>query len=198
MALPIAHATVGYLMHRADPRDAGFRGWPRALAYMAIANRPDADFLIGFVAGQPGRFHRGVSHTLVAAVVFGLLAAAFTRWRWRDRFLPAALMVAAVYASHLAVDGLTLDRRGPAGGQFLWPLSDAHIISPVTFFTEILIDGASRTGFLGTVLAWQTVPVLAREIVFASVLLLAVYAFTAWRAVAPEVDALRDGEEDLA
>lgn len=203
MALPIAHATVGYLIHRLDPRRTAFDGWGRALAYMAIANLPDADFLVGFVLGRPGALHRGISHTVLAAVVFGASAALVTRRRWRDRWWPAALMLAAVYGSHLLVDAFTIDERGPAGGQFLWPLSDAYYIAPVTIFTEIIIDGNSRLGFLASVLAWPTVVVLARECVVALCALGAFTLLEAWwqRAgrdrVAVGLGGER-GEEDLA
>ena len=163
MALPIAHATAGYLVHRLDRRRTGFAGWQRALAFMAIANLPDADFLVGFVVGQPGAFHRGVSHTLLAALVFGAALGTLARWRLRDRWLPASLVFACVYGSHLLLDALTIDERGPAGAQFFWPLSEAYYIAPFTFFTEIIIDGSSRLHFLASVLAWPTVVVLVRE-----------------------------------
>ena len=169
MALPIAHTTAGYLIHRLDRRRTGFAGWQRALAFIAIANLPDADFLVGFVVGQPGAFHRGLSHTLLAALVFGAALAALTRWRLRERWLPASVVFACVYGSHLLLDALTVDERGPAGAQFFWPFSGAYYIAPFTIFTEIIIDGSSRLGFLASVFAWPTVVVLARELAIALV-----------------------------
>jgi membrane-bound metal-dependent hydrolase YbcI (DUF457 family) len=169
MALPIAHATAGYLLHRLDRRGSRFGGWPRALTYMAIGNLPDADFLLGFVTGHPGHYHRGFSHTVLAAVVFGATAGALLAWRIRDRWLSAAAMLATVYGSHLLLDALTIDERGPAGAQFFWPFSDAYYVFPFTVFTEIIIDGTSRLGFLGTVFAWPTLVVLVREIALATI-----------------------------
>jgi membrane-bound metal-dependent hydrolase YbcI (DUF457 family) len=203
MALPIAHATAGYLLHRLDRRRTGFRGWPRALAFMAIANLPDADFLVGFVTGRPGAFHRGVSHTLLAAAVVGVVLGAFSRWRWGDRWLPASLAFGGVYASHLLLDALTVDVRGPAGAQFLWPFSDAFLIAPVTIFHEIIIDGGSRLGFLRSVLAWQTVEVLAREAALALVAVAGLGLADGWLRRAAERGpavglASEPGEEDLA
>jgi membrane-bound metal-dependent hydrolase YbcI (DUF457 family) len=166
---------------------------------MAIGNLPDADFLLGFVTGHPGHYHRGVSHTVLAAAVFGAAAGGLLAWRARDRWLPAAAMLAAVYGSHLLLDALTIDQRGPAGAQFFWPLSDAYWIAPFTLFTEIIIDGTSRLGFLRTVLHWQTVGVLAREIVIAAVavgaVLLGEAAVAALRAETVTVADAR--EEDL-
>lgn len=193
MALPIAHATVGYLVHRLDRRRTGFGGCRRALAFMAIANLPDADFALGFVIGQPGVFHRGLSHTLLAALVFGAALGALTRWRHGGRWLPASAVFACVYASHLLIDAFTIDERGPAGAQFLWPLSDAYYIAPVTLFTEIIVDGSSRMGFLRTVLAWPAVGVLVRDAVIAAVAVGAFNLIETWvRAVRVDESARAD------
>jgi inner membrane protein len=204
MALPIAHATAGYLIHRLDRRRTTWEGWSRALGYMAIANLPDADFLVGFVLGSPGTFHRGVSHTVLAALVFGAAAATLTRWRWRDRWAPAAALLAVVYASHLLVDALTVDVRGPAGAQFFWPLSSAYYIAPVTIFHEILIDGSNRAAFVRSVVGWPAVAVLLREAVLALAAVTVLEVLLGWRPRAARdaelvpVLASDSGEEDLA
>lgn len=136
---------------------------------MIIGNLPDCDFLIGFALGRPGLVHRGFSHTLLAAAAFGIAAGAFTSWRWRERFTPAALAFGAAYASHILLDWMTADTRPPLGGQFLWPFSDAYTIAPVTIFREIYLDGRTRAGFLDTVFAWPVVVVLLRELSMAAV-----------------------------
>ena len=202
MALPIAHAAAGYLVHRAARRvpsrgrtSAG--AWRRAALFMVVGNLPDCDFVIGFVLGQPGLVHRGVSHTLAAAVVFGVIAGALARWR-REPFRPAAFAFGAAYASHLLVDWLTVDSRPPIGGQFLWPFSSAYYIAPMTIFHEIHIDGLSRAGFVHTVLAWPTIVVLARESLLVLVAVAVWYAVEAgWTRLAA-LPAFEDGREDLA
>ncbi len=203
MALPIAHATAGFLIHRLDGRRTRLQGWLRALVYMAIANSPDADFLIGFALGAPGLYHRGVSHTLVAAIVFGAVAALISRAALRDRWWPAAVAFGSVYASHLVVDALTIDARPPVGAAFFWPFSDAYYGAPVTLFHEILIDGQSRLGFVDSILQWRTAAVLGRELAIAAVITMGVLAVqSVWRAVGarratlPLVGTAR--EEDLA
>jgi membrane-bound metal-dependent hydrolase YbcI (DUF457 family) len=212
MGLPIAHAAAGYLVHRAARRSVeggrpsigGNRrataGWRRAAVFMFLGNLPDMDFLVGFVIGFPGMLHRGFSHTVLAAVTFGVAAGAFVRWRWGERFGPAACAFGAVYLSHLVLDYFTIDTRPPAGGQFLWPFSSEYFIAPVTFFGEIYIDGRTRAAFLSTVLAWPTVVVLAREIVIAVVAVGTWHVMEGWRGrPGPEpLLALDRGEEDLA
>ncbi len=209
MALPIAHATAGYLVQRLGRRRAPGVDWPLALAFMAIGNLPDVDFVVGFLLGRPGTFHRGISHTVVAAIVFGIVGGTLLRW-WRGgRWWPVVLLCAAAYGSHLLVDAFTIDQRGPAGAQFFWPFSDAYYISPVTLFGEILIDGTSRQGFIWSIVAWPTVWVLAREALIAGLAVVLVEVMLREPAGTP-VRGTRDeasldpaelgsaGEEDLA
>ncbi len=144
--------------------------------FMVIGNLPDFDFLIGFACGRPGLIHRGVSHTILAAAAFGVLAGIVARRRGGEAVMPTALAGAAAYASHLLLDWLTSDARPPEGAQFLWPFSDAYYIAPVALFREIRIDGLTREGFVGSVLGWPTVLVLAREAV------LVLGAVALWRA----------------
>jgi membrane-bound metal-dependent hydrolase YbcI (DUF457 family) len=200
MALPIAHAAAGYLVHRASHGRAAIGAWRRAAVFMFIGNLPDLDFLVGFVLGHPGMLHRGVSHTVLAAVGFGVAAGAFVHWRGHERFGPAALAFGAAYLSHIVLDYLTIDSRPPAGGQFLWPFSDAYVSAPVPFFTEIYIDGKTRAGFLRTVLSPPSVVVLGRELLIATVAIGAWNVVEWWRAPAvPDREiALDGGEEDLA
>jgi len=202
MALPIVHATAGYLVQRLDRRPTLWSGWTRALAFAAIGNLPDVDFLVGFALGRPGEFHRGVSHTIVAAIAFGIVAATVLRWCRLDRWWAAARLCTAAYGSHLLIDFFTIDQRPPFGAQFFWPVSDAYFISPWKLFHEILIDGRSRAGFVHSVVAWPTVMVLAREALIALGALACVRLVELGRGVRPtvsEIAVLADGgEEDLA
>jgi inner membrane protein len=204
MALPIAHAAAGYLVQRAERRFSdGDRhpsrdGWRRVVLFMLIGNLPDFDFFIGFAAGFPGMCHRGFSHTVLAAVLFGIVAGAFARWRWQERFAPAAIAFGAAYASHLLLDWLTIDSREPFGAQFLWPFSSAYFSAPVTIFHEILIEGRTRASFMRTVFDWPTIGVLAREVVLALGATGAWHLLEAWRARPAGDLALDGGEEDLA
>jgi hypothetical protein len=168
---------------------------------MAIGNLPDVDFIVGFVLGRPGIFHRGVSHTAVAAVLFGVVAGTFAWWRRWDRWWPAVLLCAAAYGSHLLLDFFTVDQRPPLGAPFLWPFTDAYFLSPVSVFHEILIDGKSRTAFIWSIVAWPTVIVLAREALIAGASVATLMLYEAWRDGRAErtVAALAgSGEEDAA
>src|SRR4029450_4324861 len=68
MALCLAHAPAGYLPYEALRPAGPHRPWLLAGAVL-FANAPDLDFLPGLAVGDPDAFHRGVTHTLGAAVV---------------------------------------------------------------------------------------------------------------------------------
>ena len=117
-----------------------------------LANAPDLDFLPGLLVGTPGAYHRGPSHTLLAVVVVGLAIALVARWRAAPRPWRLGLWAAAAYGSHLVVDFLTIDAVPPFGGRFLWPLSDAYYIAPVTPIPELIVDMSGRQAFFASLL----------------------------------------------
>lgn len=149
MALCFVHGAAGYLAYEVVRRN----GPPRPVllaAAVALANAPDLDFLPGLLVGQPALYHRGVTHTLGAVVVIGIVVGLAFRifGRRHGTATRAALWVAAVYASHLVIDFFTTNVQPPRGARLLWPLSGEYLISPVTPLGEIVIDPAGRLAFL--------------------------------------------------
>jgi len=161
VALPIVHAAAGYLIQRQD-RALGRGLWPCAVAVL-VANLPDFDFLVGFAVGEPGLYHRGFSHTVLAALLFGAVAGILYRMLTGASWLRGAVVFACIYGSHLLVDALTVDARAPHGAQFLWPLTDAYLVAPVAIFGEILVDGSGRAAFLRSIFNAEALAVLASE-----------------------------------
>ncbi|HWP64739.1 MAG TPA: metal-dependent hydrolase [Candidatus Limnocylindria bacterium] len=166
MALCLTHAAAGYLVYEAA-RPAG-RHSPALLATaVVLANAPDVDFVPGLVTGAPASFHRGVTHTLLAALVVGLAAAAVAWWRRQSPRGPLwwGAFAAAAYASHLLVDFLAVDAVAPHGARFLWPLSHEFYHAGLDWFDEILIDPRSRTGFVWSLLTPAALVAWAQEVV---------------------------------
>lgn len=132
MATPVGHMLVGATASLASRPRISLR---RQLGVAAVIGAaPDLDFVPGLLLGDPSRFHHGPSHSLA----FALLAAAIAwlvvandRWRW-------ALVAGYAYASHLAVDALTMDPSRPVGVQLFWPVSDAFVASPVRPLPRVL------------------------------------------------------------
>jgi len=149
MALCFTHAAAGYLVYEAA-RPAGTHRVGLLAAAVALANGPDFDFLPGMLAGTPGAFHRGPTHSVAAALVVGLAAAGIGWWR-RPGGRGAAWwagFAAAAYASHLLVDFVTVDMVAPYGAPFLWPMSERFFHAGSAWFDEIVIDPSSRAGFV--------------------------------------------------
>jgi membrane-bound metal-dependent hydrolase YbcI (DUF457 family) len=166
MALPIAHATAGYLVYEAArPSGAGQRLGLLAAA-LVLANAPDLDFVPGLLAGRPEVFHRGVTHTLGATVV--IAAAAFVLARLVSGrpgvARRAALVAGAAWGSHLLLDYFTADAVPPSGARFLWPLSNAYWISPVPLLREVLLDRTSSAAFLHSLLTGEMLTVWTEQI----------------------------------
>jgi membrane-bound metal-dependent hydrolase YbcI (DUF457 family) len=182
MALCLAHATAGYLGYEAV-RPAGAHRPALLAAAVVLANGPDVDFLPGLLVGEPAAFHRGVTHTLAAVVVVAAVAVLAARLvpRWRGRWRFAVLWTGALWASHLVIDYFTTCAVPPHGGRFLWPLSSAYWIAPVTPLPEIIIDTTGRVAFLASVFNRTTAPVWAGELVMLVAAVVAVHAYRAWQ-----------------
>jgi len=193
MALCCSHTAAGYLAYEAV-RPAGAHRPLWLAAAVGLANAADLDFVPGILLGRPGMFHRGVTHTVAAVAVVGVVVALGARLARRPpaRWDRVALWASAVYASHLLLDYFTIDARPPYGGRFLWPFSDAYYLSPVTLLPEIVVDPRGRGAFFASLVAPHTLPVWVEEIgllllvVVAVHALRAVLAWPAWQGVAEE------------
>ena len=194
MALCFTHTAAGYLAYEvARPADMHRPGL--LAAAVALANAADLDFVPGVLLGHPAAFHRGITHTVVAALLVGVAVALVGRLMGRSlrAWFRLGSWAAAVYASHLVVDFFTADVGSPSGAPFLWPVSDRYFLAPVTLLPEIVIDPSGRRAFLASLFAPHTGRVWATEI---GILVLTVGAVQTLRAWCPR-PALRDASEDI-
>jgi hypothetical protein len=104
------------------PRVAGPL-WRTGAWFALLGALPDADLLLGA--------HRAISHSLGAAVIVGLAAAALTR---EGR---VALAAALAYGSHALLDWLSEDTSVPLGVMGLWPLTTDYYLSSTAVFDSI-------------------------------------------------------------
>src|SRR5918995_6000472 len=120
MPSPIGHALGGIALGwAAAPR----RNLHVAAALAATAVAPDLDLLVGD--------HRGISHSLGAALVAGLAAWAVSRRPWWG------LAIGLAWASHVALDWLSNDTRPPIGVMALWPTTREYYKSATEIFPPI-------------------------------------------------------------
>jgi membrane-bound metal-dependent hydrolase YbcI (DUF457 family) len=128
------------------------RGPLLTLALMGAAVAPDFDFFPGLLVGYADWLHRGVSHSFVAAVSFGVLIGLIAR---RARLgQPARLgsLMAAAYASHLVLDLFSPGEARFIGMPLFWPLSTDLFLMPTSVFLDIRRDPAADDFFASL---WQ-------------------------------------------
>ena len=132
MPSPIGHALGGIAAAWVVvPR----RNLTAALVLAAAALAPDLDLLVGD--------HRGISHSLGAAVVAGALAwcAATARGArgGSGSFSPArwAAAVTLAWSSHIFLDWLSNDTRPPIGVMALWPLTRDYYKAAIEIFPPV-------------------------------------------------------------
>ena len=123
---------------------------------------PDVD-VVSFAFGIPydAEFgHRGVSHSLAAAALLGLVAASMAP-ALRSSRAAAFFFVCVSAASHGLADMLT---NGGKGVALFWPVSDARLFWPVTPVQVSPIGAAffSAEGFsvLASELIWMILPLV--------------------------------------
>jgi membrane-bound metal-dependent hydrolase YbcI (DUF457 family) len=181
MALCFAHTAAGYLAYEIA-RPEGRHRPALLVAAVALASAPDLDFLPGFLVGQPGAYHRGVTHTLGAAVLATVVAFVLARRYVHARPRAVATWVGGVWVSHLFLDLVTADVVAPHGGRFLWPLSEEYYIAPVTLLPEVVIDGSGSGAFFASLIEPHTWRAWASDLGVLACALVSVTIVRAWRA----------------
>jgi inner membrane protein len=181
MALCFAHAAAGYLAYEIARPEGQHR--PALLAAaVALASAPDLDFLPGLLVGQPGAYHRGVTHTVGAAVLAAVVAFVLARRYLHARPGAVATWVGGVWASHLLLDLISADVVAPHGGRFLWPLSEEFYIAPVTLLPEIVIDGSGTVAFFASLVGSDTWLAWASDVAVLALALVSAAVVRIWRA----------------
>jgi inner membrane protein len=123
-----AHVAVGLAMARLHAGATPIRSPAPLIAFSLLALSPDADVIIVALgcADSGASGHRGASHSLLTATIFGLAASLFAlRLRWRA--LRTGITVALAVASHGVLDAFG---EGGRGIPLLWPFSDERFFAP--------------------------------------------------------------------
>ena len=138
MPYPVVHSYAGYSLYKVSKGKDEKWSWLLTCLFILTANLADFDFLPGILIHQPQLFHRGVSHSLGAALICGLIAgSAIALWKKRS-FVKSFCVASAVYFSHVVLDYFW--GHGPdAAMPIFWPLSSAKFISPLHHFRPWLL-----------------------------------------------------------
>jgi membrane-bound metal-dependent hydrolase YbcI (DUF457 family) len=126
---------------------------------------PDVDSIVGLLAGNMGRYHNNLTHSMLVALtvasIIGLVALA----KGRRCGLRCVVLALSAYGFHLGADVLTVGR----GIMWLWPWSSRRLLSPVPLFYGLhWSDGLWSVRHVWTLLT---------EVGFAALLILALRSF---------------------
>lgn len=147
MPLPIGHSLMGYAIHDTTSVDRRF-SWKTLLLFAFIANLPDLDFLPGLLVGEANLYHRHfLSHSLGAALVFGLLAGGFCHFVQKKNFATHFALFSLLYFSHVFLDYFSLDHSNPKGVPMFWPLTTEYFASPFPVFMSVMKSNESGRFF---------------------------------------------------
>ena len=135
---PIIHTTVGYVIYRFfknrvpekfNKRDASL---PLVLIFaIGFSLLPDFDSVAGVLAGNFGRYHNNITHSLVAGVLVAFIFAIAARMTLKSGFWIWFVIFTLGYSLHVLMDFLTFGERGI---MLFWPLSLERFESPVKLF----------------------------------------------------------------
>ena len=137
MPSPIAHTTMGYVIHKIywgrgpGQTQRRFSPLPGLLVLAAgLSLLPDVDSIAGLLLRDFGRYHNNGSHSLLIGLAVALVIGALAWWRKQSGFVYWFGLVLLCYQFHIILDFLTVGR----GVMLFWPLSAARFESPVKLF----------------------------------------------------------------
>ncbi len=158
MATTVAHGLIGitfYCAARSMCAHQNTLPLKTSMLFMAaiVANVPDMDMLASLLLfGDHRVLHGGVSHTLLFAVVGGVMVWLMAKNSSRRKVL--SLTTSLILSSHVLVDFFTGPNIGfhpTYGAAPLWPVVESRIISPLTLFKGVehsrILPGALVTAF---------------------------------------------------
>ena len=140
MSSTIGHGLFGATLLMAARSFVPAASWLRRplwlVLFVAAANLPDVDLLVGMAFGHFGRFHGGPTHSLLFASAAVLAAAVVTPAPYR---LALPWLAIAIF-SHLLIDllsGAVIGWHQSYGTRLLWPFDDDRIRAPFSLFLGV-------------------------------------------------------------
>ncbi len=148
MPLPLGHAAIGWTTHTLIGRkQPSLWNWRKALFITLLANLPDIDIVAGLMLyGNGSALHRGPTHSLLFALLTGLLSA--NVWRL-GRFFPRVdfRICFSLILSHVLADLLLTS----APISFCWPFEVNWSLGHTGWadiFNSILFDSFQDAGII--------------------------------------------------
>lgn len=127
---------MGYVICRVSTKQVRSR-LRIALLYLLGANAPDLDFIPGFLIGEPGRYHHGITHSIGFALLIAFAFSLFLYLRTGVWIVRTFAICFCVYFSHIFLDYFSMDTSEPYGVPLFWPLSDKYYMAPFAVFLDV-------------------------------------------------------------
>ena len=172
MPTPFAHGLAGYaVLILAEPKLAqDLRGNLKAMgAGFFLGTLADADFLVAYYSSHPVLQHHYFSHSIPFAFLIGAVSYLILKALKQQRALRTAMILTAVYGTHLLLDYFTHDGSRPIGIPLFWPFSHEHLKAPFEIFMSI------HRGGMETLFGPHNFLALFREALILTPLALAAY-----------------------
>ena len=138
MPSPLAHSVTGYALSQLPSakalaiRDAVPSLW-LAIYGAFVSVLPDFDFIPQVITGL--RFHRGPSHSLLAALMMSLLLSLIAYGvKHQISYRKLFVFTLICYSAHLTMDAIT---AGGDGMRLLWPFSEQYFRAPFSLFPAV-------------------------------------------------------------
>ena len=130
MPLPLAHALIGASTAAALRPASQSPQWKPIVIGAFLGVCPDFDYALNVMRISGGGWHHGFTHSIVFAVLLGLLTIVVLRdWKLRS-----FILYSAAAASHTLLDYLITESRGVA---LWWPFTDhrykLEIANPIDY-----------------------------------------------------------------
>jgi membrane-bound metal-dependent hydrolase YbcI (DUF457 family) len=162
MPSPIGHTLAGCAVAFACIPSGTPQAWEAWMLCLISANLPDVDFIPGFLSGNPRAFHRGPSHSVIAALVVAGLGASLLTWL-SVPWLTRVELILLAYGSHVALDYST-----PGRGVLLgWPFSRQRQRASHPWFLSVPY-GRTRQNASTRRGSWHLLRAIRREILLMS------------------------------
>ena len=148
MPLPLGHAAIGWTTHALISRKKpSWRDWRQVGFVTLLANIPDIDIIVGLLLyGNGSALHRGPTHSLLFALLTGLLAS--NAWRLGRLFPRVDFAICfSLIVSHVLADFFLTS----APISFCWPLEVHWSVGHTGWadiFGSVLFDSFQDAGII--------------------------------------------------
>ena len=163
MPTPVGHSLMGLILYTERKGVNWNLNWKDMLLFLLVANLADIDFLPGFLAGNPNKFHHGMTHSISFAVLSGTVLGLIYYLKERKDFLKYFSIFSIVYFSHLVLDYFGKDTKFPFGEQLFWPFSKNFFLSPIALFSDVS-KASSSDIFIQSLFNWHNLGTVILEV----------------------------------